>query len=451
MWMLEVGAIDTIWQVRNEILLFAMAGLMLGGLDDLMIDLIWITRLRMGARPSGPQPMREAQATPLEQIAIFVPAWQEEAVIGDMLRHALTHWGPAGYCIFVGCYANDLPTIRAVIRVRDLRVRLIVGSMTGPTTKAACLNTLYKAMDRIERMTGRSFKAIVLHDAEDLVHPDELQVVRSRIGNVGLIQLPVLPLCTAGSPWISGHYQDEFAQAHGRDMIVREALGAAIPSAGVGCTINREALRKIAHGRSQHPFCEDSLTEDYELGLRLGEAGYKTIFVRALASNGQGLVATRAHFPDTLDAAVRQKARWTLGIALAGWDRLGWHHRLIENWMRLRDRRALWAALLILSSYAALILTAAIALLAPSLVPIIPWAGMAKATAGLLIWRLMVRGYCVHLHFGWRIAALSIPRSLISNIISVMAARRAVHLYLKMQQTGQVAWDKTAHRSPLAP
>ena len=447
---LGTAAIDAVWAVRDELLLFGMAGFVLGGLDDLAIDILWFARLAQ-TRRSATAPLQSDASTSHDPIAVFVPAWQEDGVIGDMLRHALAQWGPQGYCIFVGCYANDLPTIRAVIGVRDLRVRLVVGSLAGPTTKAACLNALYKAMDSDERRTGQSFKAVVLHDAEDLVHPDELWIVRDRIADIGLIQFPVLPLQSAGSPWISGHYQDEFAQAHSRDMVVREALGAAVPSAGVGCALHRTALRQIAKDTQNQPFCEDSLTEDYELGLRLGEAGYKTVFIRMRARTGDGLVATRAHFPDTLGAAVRQKARWTIGIALAGWDRLGWRPGLIENWMRWRDRRALWAALVILSSYAAAVITAVMMLVAPRPLPPPVWAGLIQITAILLIWRLFVRGLCVRLHFGWRAAARAIPRIFISNIIAVMAARRAVQHYRQMRQTGEITWDKTTHRSPIAP
>src|SRR4051794_31855290 len=63
---------------------------------------------------------------------------------------------------------------------------------------------------------------------------------------------------------------------------------------------------------------------DYEVGLKLGALGLKTMFVRIPATPGErGVVATRGHFPATLGDAVRQKARWLGGIALAGWDRLG--------------------------------------------------------------------------------------------------------------------------------
>ena len=82
------------------------------------------------------------------------------------------------------------------------------------------------------------------------------------------------------------------------------------------------------------------MTEDYEIGLRVGDLGLKTMFVRMPARPGErGVIASRGHFPASLGAAVRQKSRWLGGIALAGWDRLGWSGGWGERWMRMRDRR----------------------------------------------------------------------------------------------------------------
>ena len=50
------------------------------------------------------------------------------------------------------------------------------------------------------------------------------------------------------------------------------------------------------------PFDADSLTEDYELGLRLRATGGRSIFVRLQC--GGTLVATQEYFPGTIGAAV---------------------------------------------------------------------------------------------------------------------------------------------------
>ena len=44
------------------------------------------------------------------------------------------------------------------------------------------------------------------------------------------------------------------------------------------------------------------------------------------------------------------------GIALSGWDRLGWSGGAAERWMRLRDRQSLLAAILLCAGYLALAL-----------------------------------------------------------------------------------------------
>src|SRR4029079_9336105 len=134
-------------------------------------------------------------------------------------------------------------------------------------------------------------------------------------GRAAVIQLPVLPLPDPHSRWIGGHYCDEFAEAHTKELVVREAVGAAIPLAGVGCAIARTPLARLAAMHEGRPFAGSSLTEDYEKGTRIRALGLKTMFVRLPARPGErGIVASRGHFPATLGSAVRQKARWLGGV-----------------------------------------------------------------------------------------------------------------------------------------
>lgn len=107
-------------------------------------------------------------------------------------------------------------------------------------------------------------KAVVLHDAEDVVHAAELTVFDTLIEGRAVVQLPVLPLVRRGS-LVSGHYADEFAYAHIVQQPVRAMLGAAMPLAGTGCAIATDMLAAIAADRGGAPFDDTSLTEDYEL------------------------------------------------------------------------------------------------------------------------------------------------------------------------------------------
>lgn len=441
----------------HETALFAAFGFLFLGASDLAVDLVWTGVMARRRMTSVHRPFICCESLPPPthpgRLAIFVPAWDEAAVIGGMLSHAKAVFGDADYRIYVGCYPNDPATLAAVAPFLDERLRIVSCARPGPTSKADCLNQLWNRMCLDEAAETRRFKAVVLHDAEDVVHPAELGIFDALIERFDLVQLPVVPLIDPTSRWVAGHYADEFAEAHGKELVARQALGAALPSAGVGCAISREALARIAvlHGR---PFDPTSLTEDYELGLRLQAMGGRGAFVRLPASEGRPVVATREFFPATLDAAVAQKSRWMAGIALAGWERLGWQGGLAERWMRLRDRQSVLAAIVLFAAYASLLLWGLFYALelvtGRALFPASDLlAVLLRLNAGLLVWRLAIRfGFVAHA-YGWREGLRSIPRVFIGNIIAMRAARLAVTRYLVARRTGVTVWGKTAHNFPV--
>lgn len=441
--------------ILRELLLFAAFWFAIGAVEDLVIDTIWIVRrvYRRARHYRQRPPMRAHEIPAAEQpglIVIFVPTWQEGAVIGQMLGHCDNAWrgGATAYRIYAGCYANDLDGA-AVLAAYEPLVRTVVVPHDGPTTKADCLNHLWLALNADELVAGEKAKAILLHDSEDLVHPDELHIVDRLIEQYAAIQFPVVPERVPGSRWISGHYCDEFAEAHGKTMVVREAIGAALPLAGVGCAIDRNLLGRVALENHNRPFDDGCLTEDYELGIRIGATGGRAILARVLDRDGT-LVGTRAHFPATIQAAVRQKARWMTGIALAGWDRLGWQGGVAELWMRLHDRRAVLAAIVLFIAYICLIL-GGILMLAKTLGIYRPqsWGGLLALLLQINLvffgWRLLVRSAFVTSLYGWREGLLSIPRCIVANIIAIMAARKACFSYARHLSGHPLAWDKTEH------
>ncbi|HEY0621886.1 glycosyl transferase family protein [Sphingomonas sp.] len=438
--------------VTREAILFAAIGFLIGGIDDLAVDLVFMwTRLR-----GWWQPVR--QRAPIRsggRMAVLVPAWDEAAVIGPMLSTALARYDYADYRIYVGVYPNDPATIAAASAVAagDDRVRLVVNPRPGGTTKADCLNAIWRALLRDEADEGM-VRAIVLHDAEDVVHPDELGVIAAWLADHQAVQLPVLPLPDARSPLVAGHYNDEFSEAHAKTLAVREALGAALPFAGVGCAIDRALLGQIAEARGGLPFDELSLTEDYELGLTVAAMGGRAKLVRSRDPGG-GLVAVRAYFPRSLHAAVRQKARWMTGIALAGWDRTGWARggAIGEHWMRMRDRRATLAIPVLAIAYLALVmwgLSLGAHLLAGTPVPAPGGAlqALLAANLALLGWRIAMRMLFTARAFGAIEALLSVPRLFVANLVALLAARRAIAIYLPTLRGKRPVWDKTVHHFP---
>lgn len=322
----------------------------------------------------------------------------------------------------------------------------------GPSTKADCLNRLYRALCDDEHRGGEAARMVVMHDAEDMVDPHALALLDASIGEADLVQLPVLPVPVRGARWISGHYCEEFAEAHGKTMVVRDALGAGLPSAGVGCAIARPMLDTLAGRRgADGPFAAECLTEDYELGLGVAALGGRQRFVRRRAADGR-LVATRACFPPRLDAAVRQKTRWIHGIAFQGWDRLGWSRRPSELWMRLRDRRGPLTALVLAIAYLLVLLTAlgwalAWAGLGPALrlsplVEALLWANLAG-----FAWRAAWRCAFTAREYGWAEGLFAVLRIPLANVIAILAGRRAFFSYVRTLGGRAPLWDKTHHHA----
>jgi bacteriophage N4 adsorption protein B len=436
----------------------------ISGIDDLFVDTLFFCRL-LQRRHWRRRQLAASDVISIKtdgHIAVLIPAWDESDIIADMLQATLMQWqGDSQVRLFVGWYMNDLPTGRAIaaIAAQDVRISPVIVPHDGPTTKADCLNFLWVAAERHAYEHQKKWLAFLLHDAEDLVSPNELAMTRHMIKRRGkaLVQFPVIPVPVPGSPFISGHYLDEFAESHTKDMVVREWMGAPIPAAGVGCAFAATALQKVAIERGGLPFNNDSLTEDYELGLMISRDA-PSAFVRIAANPHDMMVATQEHFPDQFWRAVRQKSRWITGITFSGWDKFGWDGSLANHYWMARDRKSIFtfyinaSAYLVVLAYVLIWLWQAIDPLALHF-----WRDMTPAwvttllyfNALLLLWRLCMRALCVARLNGWWQAFLSIPRALVSNIINICAAAHAVYRFIHARINRRaLIWDKTTHRFP---
>ena len=445
--------------VEDELLLFAAVFFLIGALDELAMDGVWAWLRLTGTARTERIVRDDARERPLAgPAAVLIPAWHEAQIIEFTIAHALAAWPQRALRLYVGCYRNDPATLEAAMRGSggDPRVRVVVLGRAGPTTKADCLNRLYAALESDEARSRRAFRFVVLQDAEDMVDPAALGVLDSAIGSgdegADFVQLPVLPEPQRYSRWIGSHYCEEFAEAHGKAMVVRDALGVALPAAGVGCGFARGMLGRIYRDAGTAAlFSVDALTEDYEIGLRIKAAGGRSRFLRVRGEDDQ-LVATRACFPARIDHAVRQKGRWVHGIALQGWDRLGWSGSPCEWWMRLRDRRGPLTALVLFIGYVMLVLGAAL-WTAGSLGAMRPWQGdplllgLLAANFVSFLWRGAMRFAFTAREYGWREGLWAVARIPVANVIAIMAGRRALFAYARTLRGAKPRWDKTFHHA----
>ena len=428
--------------------------LLISGLDDLVVDMVWAWAwLKSALRPAAslfPPGPRQLENAPIQRIAIFVPLWHEHQVIGRMLEHNLAAIRYPDYHFFAGCYPNDLETQEAVrsVAVRFPQVHLALCPHPGPTSKADCLNWIYQHLLQVEESRGERFDIVMLHDAEDLIHPEELRWINYYAARYDFVQTPVLALATPLGKLTHGVYCDEFAENHSRDMRVRATWGGFLPSCGVGTGYRREALDRLARAASNHLFEPEALTEDYENGLRLFRLGCSQAFVpiSKSSSGGRDFVVTREFFPATWNAALRQRTRWVTGIALQGWQRFGWCGKPGEVYCLWRDRKGLLANPLSLAANLVFVYGLATAMwtrVSPM------QARLAMATMALQLVRMSVRMLCVGRIYGL-VFALGVPvRAVYANALNTAATAQAVTRFAWARVRGRpLKWLKTEHAYP---
>lgn len=454
---------------------------LLSGLDELFIDLVYMARQLyrlVRIRPNYPPLDAEKMtAIPEKPVAIMIPCWDESAVIRRMLDNTIRTIHYSNYQIFVGTYPNDAKTQREVALAREVygNVNRVVCPKDGPTNKADCLNWIYAGIRHFEKENDTAFEIFVMNDSEDIVHPMYLKLFNYLIPRKDMVQLPVFPIIPGWRQFTAGHYADEFAENHARDMLVREILSKAVPSAGVGSGYSRRALELLAQDNNNQLFNIDSLTEDYDFGMRMRKFGLRQIFVRQVLHRqvsrkrrftGKPYVATqrdyvviREFFPRTIRAAVRQKSRWIMGIALQGWAKLGWQGNFWTRYMLARDRKALLTnqvsmlANCVVPAIAALWLYQGFFPEAYRYPPIVesgtwPWY-LLQINLFFFFWRVGMRMFYVWRVYNFWQALLSVPRLVWGNTINFLATMRAFRLYFRYLVTGKViAWDKTEHVYP---
>ena len=454
--------------------------ILISSLDDLFIDL-WYWSRRLFRKFTVDRKYRPLTARQLldrdeQPLAIMVPAWLEYDVIAPMIENMVSTLDYQNYVVFVGTYINDQRTIDEVERMRRRYKQLhrVEVPHAGPTCKADCLNWVIQAIFLHEKTHGMTFAGVVLHDSEDVLHPLELRLFNYLLPRKDMIQLPVVSLERNWYEWVAGTYMDEFAEWHGKDLVVRESMTDTVPSAGVGTCFSHRALQVLAGETQNQPFNTDSLTEDYDVGARLAKVGMNAIFVRfpvefrvlrkswfrkPYESTLKMPLCVREFFPDTFRTAFRQKARWTLGIGLQGWEQMGWNGSLANRYLLFRDRKGVVTAFVSILAYVILVQLVALIILRqsglwdvsfPTPLEANGWIKYLLIANGIALgWRILHRCYFTTVLYGWQHGLLSIPRMVVGNFVNFMAASRAWRMFLVGKALNRkLVWDKTMHDFP---
>jgi adsorption protein B len=344
----------------EALFIFVVVGFFLSGLDDLYIDVRFFLEKLKDLTDFIPY-TSEIESKEEQPIAVLIPAWRENEVIEEMVRHNLRQIDYAKYDFFLGVYPNDTPTQeRAEILLRRYpHVYAAVLPHDGPTNKADCLNWIYRKMEEVENREKRQYEIIIIHDAEDLIHPKAFKVINAFIPAYDMIQIPIFSLEVPLHKFTAGTYCDEFAEFHLKDIFVRSRIGGFVPSAGVGTGFSRRAFEIIRTRYQGKIFDPHSLTEDYEIGFKFKQSGLSQTFIpcsikqrrspqqlrhyptllRPLFMEYHDIIATREYFPFRLWDAIRQKTRWIIGIVFQGTKHIGWRGSKEDLYFLLRDRK----------------------------------------------------------------------------------------------------------------
>ncbi len=434
----------------------AVVGSLIFTLDDLWIDFY---ALVFGLRPQklSDADLVRMHAKRQKKFAIIIANWQEDEILDRMIVGNIAQLDYQNYTFFLGVYPNDEKTwqVAQALEARFQSVVVIVNSQAGPTTKGQMLNEIVSQIIESELHTEIHYDYFLLQDSEDILHPLSLKLINDTADDYDFIQIPVFSFDLPLKKWVGATYIDEFSEVHTKDLLVREKMGAAIPSAGVGTAMSDRLVRKYRALQGGHLLREDTLTEDYLLGLMAKSLGLKSRFICTYREKRNGVkdfIATREYFPARFWSSVRQKTRWTLGIAFQGKENLRWQGDWADRYFMFRDRRGPWNSILILLSLIILFTFVSYHWLQASLPT--PITGPIFVTFAALnmvnmIVRVIQRMRSVHLVNGALHAVMVPLRWPICNLINFLAAFYAFQAHRLSVRTGhKPQWNKTKHELP---
>jgi adsorption protein B len=246
---------------------------------------------------------------------------------------------------------------------------------------------------------------------------------------------------------------DEFAERHTRELVVRDATGASVPSAGVGTCLSKRLILHFLKKRG-HVLMTGCVTEDYILGVDAKRAGFRTAFaaISQTRRHDRDFVATLEYFPKGFKAAVRQKTRWVFGINFEATQKLGWQGDLWDRYFFVRDRKGLLTNFLPPISFALMMLVVFGPLDLDDMPP--QWELLFSASlvvnVGALCIRYIVRMVALKQIYG-RYNPLGVAvRWPIAVLINGIASFRAWKIYFFDSKFASrpITWAKTQHELP---
>lgn len=225
--------------------------------------------------------------------------------------------------------------------------------------------------------------------------------------------------------------------------------------------IKIEAKKLTKHGvlvltpkaKKEGIFNDANLTEDYELGYRFYELGFKTGFfnIKLDKKDDATRIATAEFFPNTFWTSVKQRSRWIAGICFQNWKSHKWKGNVATKYFLFRDRKSIFSFfgaflsnIVILYFLYAIIANLFHLKYAYSLVShsSVLWYIMI-ANLLFMISRASHRFIFTYNWYGFKYAFFSFFRLILDTFINFFAIIRSIDVFRKTKK--KVVWDATSH------
>jgi cellulose synthase/poly-beta-1,6-N-acetylglucosamine synthase-like glycosyltransferase/spore germination protein YaaH/peptidoglycan/xylan/chitin deacetylase (PgdA/CDA1 family) len=239
-----------------------------------------------------PNPVDHPEYKP--EVTVMIPAYNEESVIVDTVRSALASTYPTLEILVVDDGSTDRTAELARENFgRDSRVRLLLQPNRG---KPAALNhALSEAVGEI----------VVSIDADTIVDPEAISRLVRHFADpkVGAVAGNVKVMNR--NKWLTRWQALEYITSQNLEKRAFDLLNCIPVVPGAAGAWRTDLLR--ANGG----FSGDTVAEDTDLTLTIRRNGWKILYDEDAIG--------RTEVPDTVEALIRQRFRWTFGTLQAVW------------------------------------------------------------------------------------------------------------------------------------
>jgi cellulose synthase/poly-beta-1,6-N-acetylglucosamine synthase-like glycosyltransferase len=277
---------DVFRWTRAGIAFIFVAGILLVSGRALVIGLLaLIEKLR-------PSPKWDPDYQPT--VTVLVPAYNEEVVICDTIRSALSSNYPKLEILVI----DDGSTDHTAELVRenfgwDPRVRLLLQTNRG---KPSALNN---------GLTEATGEIIVSIDADTIVDSDAIPKLVRHFANPKVAAVAGNVKVMNRNRWLTRWQALEYITSQNLEKRAFDLLNCIPVVPGAVGAWRTDLLR--SHGG----FSGDTVAEDTDLTLTIRRGGWKILYDEEAIG--------RTEVPETMDALIRQRFRWTFGTLQAIW------------------------------------------------------------------------------------------------------------------------------------